>query len=137
VDSERFVVRVYSTNSITADLECDLLRFLASSEVLVPAVLARSDVQEHAVAVIEFIDGITLEDRLLNGPPPPPTLYHQIGAQLAKISFMRRSGPSGYAEPVKVFDNLYFVGQKDEYSAWAVSTSQGPHPGLTHCGITQ
>ena len=29
-----------------------------------------------------------------------------------------------YAEPVKVFDNLYFVGQT-EYSAWAITTSQG------------
>jgi metallo-beta-lactamase class B len=29
-----------------------------------------------------------------------------------------------YAEPVKVFDNLYFVGQS-EYSAWAITTSQG------------
>src|SRR5690348_17576858 len=29
-----------------------------------------------------------------------------------------------HAEPVKVFDNLYFVGQS-EYSAWAVTTSQG------------
>ncbi len=29
-----------------------------------------------------------------------------------------------YAEPVKVFDNLYFVGQS-EYSAWAVTTSDG------------
>jgi metallo-beta-lactamase class B len=29
-----------------------------------------------------------------------------------------------YAKPVKVFDNLYFVGQS-EYSAWAVTTSGG------------
>ena len=29
-----------------------------------------------------------------------------------------------YAEPVKVFDNLYWVGQT-EYSAWAVTTSDG------------
>lgn len=29
-----------------------------------------------------------------------------------------------YAEPQKVFDNLYFVGQS-EYSAWAITTSQG------------
>jgi len=29
-----------------------------------------------------------------------------------------------HAEPAKVFDNLYFVGQS-EYSAWAVTTSQG------------
>src|SRR5262245_9625586 len=29
-----------------------------------------------------------------------------------------------HAEPVKVFDNLYFVGMT-EYSAWAVKTSEG------------
>ena len=42
-----------------------------------------------------------------------------------------RRGPRGapdrstwYAEPVKVFDNLYFVGQT-EYSVWAITTSEG------------
>src|SRR5688572_3873464 len=29
-----------------------------------------------------------------------------------------------YAEPLKVFDNFYFVGQT-EYSVWAITTSQG------------
>ena len=32
--------------------------------------------------------------------------------------------PDWYAEPVRVFDNLYYVGQT-EYSAWAVTTSEG------------
>src|SRR5262245_50945651 len=40
----------------------------------------------------------------------------------------RRTGPpersTWHAEPAKVFDNLYFVGQT-EYSAWAVTTSEG------------
>src|SRR3954470_18495563 len=40
----------------------------------------------------------------------------------------RPAGPpersTWHAEPVKVFDNLYFVGQT-EYSAWAVTTSAG------------
>src|SRR5213079_1347772 len=40
----------------------------------------------------------------------------------------RQPGPpdrsTWYAEPVKVFDNLYFVGQS-EYSIWAVTTSEG------------
>jgi len=40
----------------------------------------------------------------------------------------QRQGPpdrsTWYAEPVQVFDNLYFVGQT-EYSAWAVTTSEG------------
>jgi metallo-beta-lactamase class B len=39
-----------------------------------------------------------------------------------------RSGPpdrsTWHAEPVKVFDNLYYVGEKD-YGAWAVTTSAG------------
>jgi metallo-beta-lactamase class B len=39
-----------------------------------------------------------------------------------------RTGPpdraTWHAEPVKVFDNLYFVGEKD-YGAWAVTTSEG------------
>src|SRR3954469_4406280 len=45
------------------------------------------------------------------GPPPAPA-----------------AGPPPrhrwHAEPVKVFDNLYFVGQS-EFSAWAVTTSAG------------
>jgi metallo-beta-lactamase class B len=40
----------------------------------------------------------------------------------------QRQGPpdrsTWYAEPVKVFDNLYFIGQS-EYSVWAVTTSDG------------
>ena len=40
----------------------------------------------------------------------------------------QRPGPpdrsTWYAEPVKVFDNLYFLGQT-EYSVWAVRTSEG------------
>ena len=40
------------------------------------------------------------------GPPAPP------------------ARETWHAEPVKVFDNLYFVGMTD-YSAWAITTSQG------------
>ena len=40
----------------------------------------------------------------------------------------RQQGPpersTWYAEPVKVFDNFYFVGQS-EYSVWAITTSEG------------
>src|SRR5262245_2038245 len=40
----------------------------------------------------------------------------------------RQQGPpersTWHAEPVKVFDNLYFVGQS-EYAVWALTTSQG------------
>jgi metallo-beta-lactamase class B len=46
----------------------------------------------------------------------------QPGAQPAPASPPLKE--SWHAEPMKVFDNLYFVGMKD-VSAWAVTTSQG------------
>jgi metallo-beta-lactamase class B len=56
-------------------------------------------------------------DRLCTPPAPP-----------APAPASRPAGPppraSWHADPVKVFDNLYFVGQT-EYSAWAVITSAG------------
>src|SRR5215207_5904263 len=55
--------------------------------------------------------------------PPPVAPPVQRTAQAA-----RPQGPppraQWYAEPVKVFDNLYFIGQT-EYTAWAVTTSDG------------
>jgi metallo-beta-lactamase class B len=49
-------------------------------------------------------------------PPPPRTATPRPAGAPAKETW--------YAKPVKVFDNLYFVGQT-EYSAWAVTTSDG------------
>jgi metallo-beta-lactamase class B len=55
--------------------------------------------------------------------PTPPAPRNATPAAAA-----RPAGPPAretwYAKPVKVFDNLYFVGQT-EYSAWAVQTSAG------------
>src|SRR5262245_47991731 len=49
-------------------------------------------------------------------------------AQRGQAAGARQAGPPDpsqwHAEPVKVFDNLYFVGMT-EYSAWAVNTSAG------------
>ena len=58
-------------------------------------------------------------DRTCGALTPPPT---------TAATTPRAPGPpprdSWYAEPAKVFDNLYFLGQS-EYSVWAVTTSQG------------
>lgn len=52
----------------------------------------------------------------------------QTSSAAAGPAATRPPGPpdrsTWYAEPAKVFDNLYFVGQS-EYSAWAVATSDG------------
>jgi metallo-beta-lactamase class B len=60
--------------------------------------------------------------RLCTAPTPPAP------RPAAATPAARPSGApprdTWYAKPVKVFDNLYFVGQT-EYSAWAVTTSDG------------
>jgi metallo-beta-lactamase class B len=57
--------------------------------------------------------------------PSPPIQPPQAGAKPAAAA---PQGPppraQWYAPPVKVFDNLYFVGQS-AYTAWAVTTSDG------------
>jgi metallo-beta-lactamase class B len=59
-----------------------------------------------------------------NAAPPPQT----AGLGRGRAGAPRPSGPpdksTWYAEPVKVFDNLYFFGQS-EYAVWAITTSQG------------
>jgi len=55
----------------------------------------------------------------------PGALPGQVGG---RGGAQRPPGPpdrsTWYAEPVKVFDNLYFFGQS-EYAVWAITTSQG------------
>lgn len=87
VGQERFVVRVYPTDASVADRECDLLNFLEAQRapILIPRVQARFQVREHPVAVLDFVDGITLEDRLLSGEATAASLYFELGAQLARI----------------------------------------------------
>ena len=54
-------------------------------------------------------------------PPTPPAPRAAPAAPRAPGAPAKETW---YAKPVKVFDNLYFVGQT-EYSAWAVTTSDG------------
>jgi metallo-beta-lactamase class B len=63
-----------------------------------------------------------LFDRVCNVPAPAAP------AAQAATPAPQRPGPpersTWHADPAKVFDNLYFLGQT-EYSAWAVKTSEG------------
>ena len=64
-----------------------------------------------------------LVTRLCTAPTPPaPRPANAAPATPRPAGAPARD--TWYAKPVKVFDNLYFVGQT-EYSAWAVTTSEG------------
>ncbi|HJU44180.1 MAG TPA: hypothetical protein VJ691_15240, partial [Vicinamibacterales bacterium] len=95
-----------------------LVAVLGSGAVL--AAQARVDSVEAHVTAARSAAGSeyqALADRLCTPPRPAPTSPTPPQP--------RAPGPpprgTWYAEPVKVFDNLYFVGQT-EYSAWAVVT---------------
>jgi metallo-beta-lactamase class B len=64
-------------------------------------------------------------NRLCNVPDPP---YAKVTEGAAPPAAAAPSAPpdraTWHAEPVKVFDNLYFLGQT-EVSSWAVNTSDG------------
>jgi metallo-beta-lactamase class B len=59
-------------------------------------------------------------------PPAAPAAGTPAGRARAAAGGVRQDPPRDqwYAEPVKVFDNLYFVGTK-VHGAWAVTTSDG------------
>ena len=72
-------------------------------------------------------DYLNLFNFLCPAPSPAPSPVPNPGRS-AEAGPRRGGGPpersTWYTEPVKVFDNHYFVGQS-EYSAWAVTTSAG------------
>jgi metallo-beta-lactamase class B len=76
-----------------------------------------------AKAAADRPEHLRLFNALCVPPPPPPA-----GQPAAVGPAPRLQGPPPrerwHAEPAKVFDNLYFIGQT-EYTAWAVVTSDG------------
>jgi metallo-beta-lactamase class B len=80
---------------------------------------------EAARAAATGPEAMALFDRLCAAPPP---IVQQPApaapAQTAAAPALPPPREEWYADPVKVFDNLYWVGQT-EYSAWAVDTSAG------------
>jgi metallo-beta-lactamase class B len=65
-----------------------------------------------------------LVNRLCTAPAPPPAATRTAAPAQSAAPRTTPARDTWYARPVKVFDNLYFVGQT-EYSAWAVTTSDG------------
>lgn len=85
----RYVFRVYSTNKITAERETDTLHFLKEHPVLAPKAIELLEVRDRYVAILEYLDGITLEDKLINDGEVSASLYEEIGRQLGHIHNIR------------------------------------------------
>jgi len=95
----------------------------ALATAAVTAQPAPGTVDQHVAAARAAAgqDFAALVNRLCTPPAPP-------SPGPARPAAARPAGPPAretwHADPVKVFDNLYFVGEQ-EYSAWAVTTSEG------------
>ena len=90
--------------------------------------MGQADTPEKHVAAAKAAAGqehLGLLARVCTDPDPAPPVQAAAPAENAQP---RRQGPppasQWHVEPGKVFDNLYFVGQKD-VSSWAVTTSAG------------
>ncbi len=86
-----------------------------------PAGTAQTHVAAAKAAAKEDFSGVI---NLCN--EPQPATGQRANAQQANAPAQRTIPPVSqwYAEPAKVFDNLYFIGSKD-VSAWAITTSEG------------
>ncbi|OFW03680.1 MAG: hypothetical protein A3I61_01900 [Acidobacteria bacterium RIFCSPLOWO2_02_FULL_68_18] len=101
-----------------------LVLLTASAGVFAQPAPASGGAAPHVAAAKKAAgqDHLALFNNLCSPPPtpqPPQTAAPGGGQPPAAPSRER-----WYAPPVKVFDNLYYVGMS-EYSAWAVTTSSG------------
>src|SRR5262245_44747162 len=106
------------TRFLVAFVVCALASIAASQS-------SQADVHVAAAKAAAGADFAGVFNRLCTEAVPAAT---PAGGRAGRANTPRPPGPppreSWHAEPVKVFDNLYFLGQT-EYSVWAVTTSAG------------
>lgn len=108
------------------------LRFLVACALAVAAASsaagqsAQSDAHVAAAKAAAGTDFAGVFSRICSEAVPRAAAARPATGRAGAVQ--RPPGPppreSWHAEPVKVFDNLYFLGQT-EYSVWAITTSQG------------
>src|ERR1043165_2932329 len=102
--------------------------FLFAIGASVAVATAQSAVDAHVAAAkaAAGTDFVGVYNRICTEAVPPATPATPTGR--GRGTAPRPPGPPAretwHADPVKVFDNLYFLGQT-EYSVWAVTTSAG------------
>jgi metallo-beta-lactamase class B len=101
-----------------------LVLFTVSVGVFAQGTPASSGAAPHVAAAKKAAgqDHLALFNNICSPPPKPQP--QQAGGQGGGQPAAPPPRETWYAPPVKVFDNLYYVGMT-EYSAWAVTTSDG------------
>lgn len=114
-EAKRVVLRVYATDAKTAQREFDLLQFLKTYPVTTPAVFAIFEIHQRSVVVMEYLDGMTLEDRILDGRSLDLSIYRDIGRELGQIHKIHFKHTGFIGPKIKIgaeFENFsVFIGQ--------------------------
>ena len=84
-NSKRAVLRVSATNSKTTMKEAALMNLVRDKGVKAPKCIQVINDGEQSYALHEYIEGLTLEDYLLNNQRIPEKTLNELGGQLAKI----------------------------------------------------
>src|SRR5262245_47858142 len=89
-------------------------------------IVGQSTADEHVAAAKDAArqEHTALFNSLCAAPPPAPAAAPPTAPAGAVQPQAPPNRSQWHAEPLKVFDNLYFVGMT-EYSSWAITTSQG------------
>ena len=95
---------------------------IASADAIPQSTPARVDAHVSAAKAAAGTDFAGVFNRICTEAVPPSTPAPPRVPASRPAGLPPRAG--WHAEPVKVFDNLYFLGQT-EYSVWAVTTSAG------------
>jgi metallo-beta-lactamase class B len=128
----RFRIQIGARTRIQTGLRVAAV-LAAASLIGVPAVAVRAqnpDIEAHVAAAKAAVGGDhqVLFTSLCSAEPTGPGTGRRGAAPQAGAAPAPPPGPPArdrwHAEPVKVFDNLYFLGMT-EFSAWAVNTSAG------------
>ncbi len=107
-DGKKVVLRIYSTDSATAQREFDLLRYLETRSLQVPKALRIFEIQDRPIVFLEFLEGCTLEDKLLSAGKSATDLqiFEDLGSQLGRIHAIRFQS-TGFIGPQLAIGNEY------------------------------
>ena len=112
--NQKVVLRVYSTDMYTAQKEFDLLRFLEAHSVSTPRVFANFEIQGRGVVIMEYLESITLEDKILSGESYDLSIFEEIGRELGNIHNIHFERAGFIGPKMKIgtdFDNFsHFIG---------------------------
>lgn len=103
---QKAVLRVSATNSKTTKKEATLMNLVKSKGIKAPKCIDVKNNDEKTYALHEYIEGLTLEDYLLENQTLSKDTFNELGEQLAKIHLIEFEDNGLLDEELKIFDSF-------------------------------